>query len=454
MLLVARPEEFRPDEIAAELIDGSLSYVIVADFLQQVQFYPDPERFRGVFQRPESAAAGLPTFAPDELVINVRAGEVLDGLFQYPLVPAGFYRSLVQVTGLRPVLMGQLDQSLYFDSLRAALPDARCIPSQGAIRDFQMLRSAHHIVPSVSTFSWLGAWLSHAMTVHLPVVGFYHPTLIHEIDLLPLHDPRYRFYLLPHSYGVEDREAVSYHRTLDDNWPLVPGAQLAFIRERAPFVRTGSEVEPTVDYRWYAHTYRDAAWEIAEGWYANPQHHYQAIGKRRGYLREAPLCAPPADDLPNLALGCRAQQSSVCAASAGRSPVQDAGRAVSGMLHQPYAFHTDLEAQPWWQVDLGRTCRISHVVIHNRCDNEQALWQASPLLILLSDDGASWRLAYRSRVTQPVGDADGAPMTWHADPGTSAQFLRIQLVYRRSLHLRQVAVYGLPAGQSVPAADQ
>ena len=290
---VAKAGEFQLDALSEKMCSGALTYVIIEDYLQDVKFYPDPERFREIFKPLAEEVIDLPTFTADEIVLNVRADEILTGAFHYPLVPAGFYRSVVASTGLRPVLMGQLDDSLYCRSIKEALPSARFIPSQGAIRDFQMLRSATHIVPAVSTFSWLGAWLSHAQTIHLPVLGFYHPTFIREIDLLPLQDPRYRFYLLPYVFGVPEREALEYHRRLvHDDWPLIASEQLKFIEQSAPFVRPGTDPGPWVDQIWYAHQYLDAAREIAQGWFGDFRHHYQAIGQARGYSSQ-----PPPEDI-------------------------------------------------------------------------------------------------------------------------------------------------------------
>jgi hypothetical protein len=289
LFTVSKPSDFQLDELSAKLQSGELTYVVIEDYLQNVKFYPDPERFRDVFTPPPRQIGDLPTFTHDDIVLNVRAGEILDGAFHYPLVPAGFYRSIVRATGLRPVIMGQLDDSRYCRSIIEAIPSARIIPSQGPIRDLHMLRSATHVVPAVSTFSWLGAWLSHAKTIHFPVLGFYHPTFVRDIDLLPLCDSRYRFYLLPFVFGVPEQDAMEYHRRLSDSdWPLVPPEQLDFIGRCSPFVRSEMHSGPPVDSAWYAHTYLDAATEVAQGWYADPPHHYRAIGHRRGYQPRPP----------------------------------------------------------------------------------------------------------------------------------------------------------------------
>src|SRR6185437_3810679 len=126
----------------------------------------------------------------------------------YTLIPVEFYTALVAETGLRPVFMGQIGANSYIERLRRAFPDARFIPSRGPLRDFEIIRRSRNVIVSVSTFSWLAAWLSDADRIFLPMTGFYNPAQFPEIDLLPLHDPRYRFYLFPVNYAVPESGAA------------------------------------------------------------------------------------------------------------------------------------------------------------------------------------------------------------------------------------------------------
>lgn len=143
---------------------------------------------------PASAAVRQP-LAADELLINVRGAETLSNVHaDYGPLPVAYLRQLVKATGLRPVLMGQIGSDWYSDALRQAFPGCREIPSQGIREDFDIIRAARHIAMSVSTFSWLACWLSDAETIHMPVVGIFNPQQRNDIDLLPIDDPRYRFY--------------------------------------------------------------------------------------------------------------------------------------------------------------------------------------------------------------------------------------------------------------------
>lgn len=153
------------------------------------------ERYHAAFAR---RAVAVPDVARHGLLINVRGAEILaDTHPDYGPVPIAFYHQLIEATGLPAVLMGQLADDPYSQALRQAFPNALVLPSQGAMADFEIIRSARHIVASVSTFSWLAAWLSDAQTIHLPVSGIFNPDQREDIDLLPVHDPRYRFYKFP-----------------------------------------------------------------------------------------------------------------------------------------------------------------------------------------------------------------------------------------------------------------
>ncbi|CAN5396683.1 hypothetical protein BH11PSE9_BH11PSE9_01560 [soil metagenome] len=143
---------------------------------------------------PADAPAGL----ADALLINVRGAEILADVHpSYGPIPVTFYRQLVAQTGLRPIFMGQVGQDPYSDALRAAFPEATMLASRGIMGDFELIRAARHVVVSVSTFSWLAAWLSDAQTIHLPVFGMFNPAQRPDIDLLPVDDARYRFYDFP-----------------------------------------------------------------------------------------------------------------------------------------------------------------------------------------------------------------------------------------------------------------
>ena len=149
-------------------------------------------------RRLRSSIAGLETSA-DDLVISVRAAEILNGIHpDYVPIPINFYSYLIKQFGLRPVFVGQIDSGFYGKALRERFPDARFFKGEHWIEDFQTVRNAQNIVVSVSTFSWLAAWMSKtARQIHLPVYGLFNPKQRPDIDLVPRHDDRYILHELP-----------------------------------------------------------------------------------------------------------------------------------------------------------------------------------------------------------------------------------------------------------------
>lgn len=161
----------------------------------RMEHYLPPSEYRPSFPR---RPMGVPEFLSTSLLINVRGAETLGDVHaDYGPMPIAFYRQVVEETKLPPIFMGQVGTDAYSDALRAAFPTAPIIESRGAMADFELMRSARHVVVSVSTFSWLAAWLSDAQTVHLPVLGMLNPEQREDIDLLPVSDERYRFYRFP-----------------------------------------------------------------------------------------------------------------------------------------------------------------------------------------------------------------------------------------------------------------
>jgi hypothetical protein len=143
-------------------------------------------------------STSIPIFQDDVLLINVRGAEILGNVHEdYGPIPLAFYRQLINKSRLRPVFMGQIGSDWYSQAIKDWFPEAELIPTKGAMSDFATIRCAKNIVISVSTFSWLAAWLSDANTIHLPVFGIFNPAQRPDIQLLPTKDSRYHFYNFP-----------------------------------------------------------------------------------------------------------------------------------------------------------------------------------------------------------------------------------------------------------------
>jgi len=148
--------------------------------------------FRSIF-RGETTE---PSHGPNEIVINVRLGDIARaGHPNYIPLPLSFYHRVLTETGFKPIFMGQIGDDPYTQALREQFPSGKFLPSMGPIADFNFIRNAVNIVPAISTFSWLATWFSErAERIYFPIAGLYHPKQRSDIDLLPLHDRRYRFY--------------------------------------------------------------------------------------------------------------------------------------------------------------------------------------------------------------------------------------------------------------------
>lgn len=145
----------------------------------------------------------------------------------------------------------------------------------------------------------------------------------------------------------------------------------------------------------------------------------------------------------NIALGCPAQQSSLSQWSIG----EDAGRAVSGRYADgSFAFHTDFEPNPWWMVDLRDVTSLDAIVIYNRTD--ACPERSSTLQVYASEDARNWTLLYDHAgrpafggITTTGSSVAGLPPLCVICTGSSARYVKIQLVARTALHLDQIEIY-------------
>jgi hypothetical protein len=287
------------DRLAKALAGGALRRVDIRSYAQRMENFLPPQAYATVF--PQRGAAPE-TAGPDELLCNIRQGDILDGHHpDYVLIPPDFYAALVAETGLRPVFMGQLDDTPYLRRLRALFPEARFLPSLGAGVDFERIRGARHIVPAVSTFSWIAAWLSEAERIHLPVLGLLNPMQNRGVNLLPLDDRRYRFYQFPIHYGFRVALHATAHAALRGLWRYMPAERLAALLRRVPPPRDKAMYLEAFDEAFYRAVNPDIAQAVAAGHLPSGRHHYETIGFDEGrsgfaldrawYCRAYPIAA-------------------------------------------------------------------------------------------------------------------------------------------------------------------
>jgi hypothetical protein len=299
---------------ADQVWSGQIKRVEWTDFGQRMENFLPPARYQDVFVSPFQAPMG---FGPEYLVCPVRAEDILNGPHpDYVLTPVEFYRDIVDMTGLIPVFIGRTHPTPYMDRIRAAFPNAVFRdPQDNPLVDFETIRQSSNLVIGVFTYSWLAAWLSRsADNIYLAVSGLFNPMQAPNADLLPFGDPRYKFFLFPIDYAVRQECHAEAHQArhqqltgaprfprdlnqalavFDEAFYLDTNADVAAVAEtvgsafaRAHYANYGfheRRLPMRLDPVWYASQYPLAAFEVAQGDYAEFAHHYVAVGKARGY---------------------------------------------------------------------------------------------------------------------------------------------------------------------------
>jgi hypothetical protein len=114
--------------------------------------------------------------------------------------------------------------------------------------------------------------------------------------------------------------------------------------------------------------------------------------------------------------------------------------AVNGSIDGTRKFHTALEDNPWWMVDLGAFRTITEVHVYNTVDH--TAHRCRNISLEVSIDGRGWAELVRKTDDQVVGGVTTGPFIWDG-PGTAwARFVRVTLLDRGFLHLDQVEVFG------------
>ena len=289
------------DRLAHALAAGRLQRVDIRTYGQRVENFLPAQAYRPVFSISGLEAQATQT-GPDEVLCNIRQGDILDAHHpDYVLIPIDFYAMIVAESGLRPVFMGQLDESAYLLALRARFPDARFIPSAGPAADFERIRRSRFVIPAISTFSWLAAWLSDAERIFMPVLGLFNPLQNRGVNLLPIWDARFRFYVFPVHYAAPVAGFEQAHASIRGLWRQLPPEQLGELLHRLPPPRQKPTYLAAFDDNFYRQTHRDVAQAILEGHLPNARHHYETCGFAEGragfhldrawYCKEYPIAA-------------------------------------------------------------------------------------------------------------------------------------------------------------------
>lgn len=137
------------------------------------------------------------------------------------------------------------------------------------------------------------------------------------------------------------------------------------------------------------------------------------------------------------------------------TPAADAAGAVDGVKDGKWGFHTALEKDPWWQVDLGEAVPLEKIVLWNRCDGDFGGRNSRIRVAVRNAPQEAWREVYQHDGTAFGGVLDEKPLTVPLSD-TAARFVRLSPDGEVYFHLDEVEIFsdgknvalGKPASQS------
>jgi hypothetical protein len=228
--------------------------VLVPALPLRMQHLLDRKTYGEVFEPP--IATQVVEYDSDCIVVNIRAAEILGDVHpDYAPVPLSFINTVLERTSAHPVFVGQIGNDPYSRSIRERWPDATFRPSEGALADFETLRRSTNLVVSVSTFSWLAAWLSRAQSIHMPVAGLFNPAQRPDVDLLPVDDERYTFYEFPVRRWNGNATDLSW-LTEERNHPILDRRHLKSLLRTARHRQRRSVIKKNLDLAQAGSKYR------------------------------------------------------------------------------------------------------------------------------------------------------------------------------------------------------
>lgn len=139
------------------------------------------------------------------------------------------------------------------------------------------------------------------------------------------------------------------------------------------------------------------------------------------------------------------KRQSPASANGRVSPEEDAAGGVDGVKNGKWGFHTELQDDPWWQVDLEKPVAIGRLVLYNRCDLAE---RNARILVWLSDDAKTWRQVYQHDGTVFYGHSDNKPLVVDLK-GQQARHVRLGLKGKSYFHLDEVEVYAVGQAENV-----
>lgn len=128
---------------------------------------------------------------------------------------------------------------------------------------------------------------------------------------------------------------------------------------------------------------------------------------------------------------------------------EDAAGGVDGIKNGAYGFHTaSAELDPWWEVDLGKPCKLDRVVVFNRTDSGKAARTRNLRVLVAPDASRQFQQVYQHSGEAFGGVPDKKPLVVDLKgKDVTARIVRLQVPGRCSFALDEVEVYAADAPQ-------
>lgn len=141
----------------------------------------------------------------------------------------------------------------------------------------------------------------------------------------------------------------------------------------------------------------------------------------------------------NLALFKPALMSSTWRAGNTADLAVLAGGGNNGIIDGIFGFHTDIEPEPWWQVDLESATALPHVIVFNRLGQ---VARCCRLRVSGALDGRGWKTLAKKSDDTLFGGADGHPLVFQMRSYPVVRFVRLTNLERNFRHLDEVQILG------------
>jgi len=128
------------------------------------------------------------------------------------------------------------------------------------------------------------------------------------------------------------------------------------------------------------------------------------------------------------------------------TPELDAAGGVDGVIDGKWGFHTQNEANPWWQVDLGEPTAVERIVLYNRCDSCGE--RNTRIIVRFSDDGREFTQVYQHNGTMFFGHTDKKPLVVPLG-GKRTRYVRLGLDATEYFHLDEVQIFAPGSDENI-----